>query len=145
MEGLITFIVIIIVFNVLNRLIGAAKRKQQPPQRRSVIGPERTMPGRPQRSSFDDSAFFRSTRPKEDYDAYDDQEEEDKVENKQPETILESRKKVKKSGPEASASRNLRKLLSDKNSLVAAFIFHEAISAPPASSRKSKTVFSRQR
>ncbi len=147
MEGIITIIVIIIVFNLLNRLLGAAKRKQQPPPRRRPYGTERPRPVRPAGKTVEEPAFFRSTRRRDDLAGYEEEQEDEQWEKEEPEAAEGPGvvRKVKKTPPTAPAPKGLRKILEDRESLVAAFIFHEAISGPPASRRKKRTLFTRLR
>ncbi len=162
MEGIITFIVIIIIFNLLNRLAGAAKRKQQPVSRRRTYDQSRPLPERPVERKEEEPRYFRSARPEdlfagleEDDENEEDEEDDesgyevDRQEEWQAETGTEEalikKRRAEKSAPTALSSNKLGQLLSDKDSLVAAFIFHEAISGPPALRRKGKTVFSRLR
>ncbi len=151
MEGIITLIVIIIIFNLLNRLVGAVKSKQQPPRGRRAYEP-----GRPTRSGrmvdqwierFEKPASFRSTgsADREDSWAGDEEDEEGyehEIKKEHAETKAKSEKKAVSTRP---VSKNLRHILSDKESLVAAFIFHEAISGPPVSRRNRKSFSTRSR
>ncbi len=148
MEGIITLIVIIIIFNLLNRLVNAAKRTQRSPARRSrAYRFEQPLPGKTTEKKAEERAFFRSEDTRV-YDSGVEDEEETDEEIDEAEMVdddkdLEVKRAVREKAPAAPASNSLRKILSDKDSLVAAFIFHEAISGPPVSRRKKKTAFKR--
>ncbi len=151
MEGIITFIVIIIIFNLLNRFLGAAKRTQQAStRRRRPYAAEQSRPARSAGRTVEEPAFFRSIGRRDRRDAptgYEEEEAEQEWEEEEPEAAVGPviTRKVKKSSAQAPAPNGLRKILQDKDSLVAAFIFHEAISGPPASRGKRKSLFTRLR
>jgi len=152
MEGIITLIVIIIIFNLLNRLVNAAKRQQQPPApRRRTYGPGRPLPDISTGKTIEtqEPHDLRSERRRDYYAGFEDQEEdvEEADEAKKPEDNkdLDAKRSVREKTPAVPASNSLRKILSDKDSLVAAFIFHEALSGPPVSRRKKKTALNRFR
>lgn len=149
MEGIITFIVIIIIFNLLNRFLGAAKRTKQAPTRRRPYAAEQSRPARSAGRTVEEPAFFRSIGRRDRRDdptGFEEEEAEQEWEEEEPEAAAPVvTRKVKKSPAQAPASNGLRKILQDKDSLVAAFIFHEAISGPPASRGKRKSLFTRLR
>ncbi len=150
MEGLITLIVIIIIFNLLNRLVNAAKRQQQPStRRRRSYGFERSLPGRAAEKKVEDPAYFRPEDAGGYYARYEDEEgaveEVDEADKLEGEKGLEVKRAVRKKAPAEPASNSLRQILSNRDSLVAAFIFHEALSGPPVSRRKKKTALNRFR
>lgn len=147
MENTIIIIILIIVFNLIRRLLGA--------------GLQQKTAGR--------TARVRSSRPKVDlpfeytgetsYDLYDSRENEafsrQQQEIKGPERFLSPAGKELPGtgdGAERAATpaavktgpvvRNLQRVLEDKNSLVAAFIFHEVLDSP-SSRRKKHSVYSR--
>ncbi len=151
MDGLITIVVLVIVFNILNRLVGAAKRKQQSQPRRS-FRIERPVPERSIEKSVDDPSFFHISWPEGSNDSYtgDEEDYEQEIEKlpdtgkKRAKSLAADKKATLKSAADP-ASNNLRNLLNNKDSLVAAFIFHEAISKPPLSRRGKRTTSNRYR
>ena len=144
MDGFITIVVLVIAFNLLNRLLGAAARKKQPQPRRSFRA-ERPIPERPVEKSYREPSFFKVSWPESSDYGYDGEEEDDQQElEKRNDTGDEKsnnfavEKKASLKTAAVPVSNNLRDLLSSKDSLLAAFIFHEAISKPPLSCRRKR-------
>ncbi len=143
MEGIIVFIIIIVVLNILSRLMGGGKSRQAPPSRRRRL-PEETWP---ERTKDRRSEYSGSKKPLPGY--YEDEAKE--VEDDQlAATFPDSsrRKKVKKEVGRAynlneqktgsgRTTARLQQILSGKDSLKAAFIFHELLE-PPLSVRKKR-------
>ncbi len=151
MDGLITIVVLVIVFNLFKRLVGAAKGKQQSQPRRSFRA-ERPLPERSTEKNYRQPSFFQVSWPESsDADQTGEEKDDEQEIEKLPDTGKERTKSLaadKKAKPKTAAgpaSNNLRSLLNNKDSLVAAYIFHEAISKPPLSCRGKKTASNRYR
>jgi len=156
MENILVFIVVIVIFNLLRRIFGAGpgRREKQPSRQRQTISSRDTVPDRKIEQKVDDPVYFRAARKKDTFVDYTDHEHDDdqysyydQKEQPDPEPKELSRPEtVASRGMQTSAvSSNLREILSRRDPLVAAFIFHEIIDPPPAMRNRRKTGFNRQR
>ncbi|GEM_PF-1123957 len=163
MESIIVFIIIIIVFNLLRRLADANRSKQAGSRRQGTAASMPFSTTKPTGQRLE-GPFFHSTRLDGPYADYDDGETvdqgydedfQDKEGDEYPTVAIKEGAKapekpgmpaaVKKSGLPTAVSKNLRQILSNKNSLVAAFIFHEIIESPLAQNKSRKSAFKRYR
>lgn len=156
MENILVFIVVIVIFNLLRRIFGAGpgRREKQPSRQNQTISSRGTVPDRKIEQKVDDPVYFRAARKKDTFVDYTDHEHDDdqysyydQKDQPDPEPKELSRPEtVASRGMQTSAvSSNLREILSRRDPLVAAFIFHEIIDPPPAMRNRRKTGFNRQR
>ncbi len=150
MEGIIFFIIIIVVLNLLGRIMGAGKQRQAPSRRRGQMPGENRV-----EKSTEKMTYHRSSRSFDrDFGFADEtREEEDGPDEVWAEDFPEKpvrRKKIRTTGGSGSrektktgttgSSVNLRSIFSNKNSLAAAFIFHELLEPPRALKKKRSKV-----
>ena len=147
MEGIIFFIIIIVVLNLLGRIMGAGKQRQVPSRHRGQM-PGETRVEKP----AEEMTYYRSSRSFDRDFGFDDKswkEDEDEPDEVSAENLPEKpvrRKKIKATGGSGSrektkpgtngSSVNLRSIFGNKNSLVSAFIFHELLEPPRALKKK---------
>ncbi len=152
MENTIIIIVLIIAFNLIRRFLGAGAAKQKAAGqtgRSRVIRPAIDQPFDP----TDETAYYHSSRREK--ELYSDQARE-MTGLKQSASLADDRSpgKTGKSGESkpaqagvagktGPAARSLQRVLRERNSLVAAFIFHEVLDSPSARRRGKQTVFNR--
>lgn len=155
MDWIVTLIVIIVLVNLFNRLLGAGQRKRQPGRRPGTARFEPPLPERQAEQVTGDPFYYRYRRQAAPYadDDFDDEHEEepreepagqaaDGVEEEDLEVV---KRRVRKSAPGAPAAKKFSRLLTSKDSLLSAFIFHEVLAGPPASRKRRGSVFSRRR
>ncbi len=143
MESVFFFIIIIIVINLLNAFMKAAKGGLTASQRGAFEERDRLMRAVAEESLNDQSFYVHSPAPLKDHhekhlDAADEKhaEAEHEVYVNNNEKAAELRA-VQESGPQSAVVSNLHQVLNRKDSLVAAFIFHEII-GPPLAQRKRR-------
>lgn len=144
MESIVTLIVIIVVFNLINSLFRAI-RGDRPGQRKTV--PVRSDPSF---ESFEEStAVSRQDKTTYYYSAFPDDNDYLKDNEQRPdekaEEIAEEFGKIKRRAVSlkrdticqtAGISSGLNRALTQKDSLVSAFIFHEIFKPPPGLRQK---------
>lgn len=150
MEGILALIVIVIIFNLLNAIMRAIKGDKSGPRKKAAPGPEKVKPESPRDLWFDEPVYYRSTGLR---DAHAEEGEEDDDSSDYEETTVEtegvekseewlepqvaaSPTQEKTSRPSALQGR-LKRVLTEKDSLLTAFVFHEII-GPPRSMRRKK-------
>ncbi len=137
MEGIITLIVIIIAFNIFNAIIRAVRGAQEAPQKRVFPGPE---PPSPEESGYrwvEDDLDISSLEKHKAGRAYDAETTPVQETGGSETDAWQAPPPVKKEIAVPSAvSLGLRQALTRKDSLLAAFIFHEILERPPSLRRK---------
>ncbi len=146
MEGIITLIIIIIVFNIINFLGRALRGGRQVERQRVSVDADRFAPKESLHSRKDEDTYFRSVSF---YDPETDRDTRVSPGITTSETVKEPGKETAKQKPQrpeqliapgagkpSSIPLNLQQALSQKEPLVAAFIFHEIIDPPLALRRK---------
>ncbi len=152
MEGIVTLIIIIIVFNIFNFLARSIRGGRQVEQQKVPVGIDDMPPKESVRLwKDDDDVYSRSVSPGDSdiYDAgahYDgrhgqdhgapETEKADKNEAFKQVVRRTSRPASQEIGQHSGISSNLYQVLTQKEPLVAAFIFHEIIDPPLALRRK---------
>ncbi len=146
MEGIITLIIIIIAFNILNFLARSLRGGRQVEQQRAPVETDRLSPNESLRLRKDYDTYFRS-------ESLDDTETDhnarvktgiglsETVKSLDKDTAKQTSQRTeqvisRKAGQPSSIPKNLQQVLNQKESLVAAFIFHEIIDPPVALRRK---------
>ncbi len=144
MESIVTLIVIIVVFNLINSLFRAI-RGGQPVTRKTVpAGADPPFEGfedSPAVSRQDDTAYFYSAFPDDDeYEADNDRKANETVEEisenpgkMEAQAVTLKRETVCRPSKIASG---LNRALTQKDPLVSAFIFQEIFRQPPAMRRR---------
>jgi len=146
MEGIITLIIIIIVFNILNFLGRALRGGRQVERQRVPVDADRFAPKESLHPRKDEDTYFRSVsldEPETDRDArvssgiaISETVKEPGIETAKQKTHKSEQVIARGAGQSSSIPVNLQQALSQKESLVAAFIFHEIIDPPLALRRK---------
>ncbi len=150
MEGIFTLIIIIIVFNLFNFIVKAIRGSQQAVLQQDAVAPESLPREEPVRRWKDDDFIYRSlssgeTERSTGYDAREStgirapetagDEEKPTV---KPAAKRAGRVVARESGQPSTVTTNLQQVLTQKEPLVAAFIFHEIIDPPLALRRRRK-------
>ncbi len=148
MEGIVTLIIIIIVFNIISALARAVKGGRQGEEQKVLDGTGEQQPDKTVRLWEDGEDQFRyvSSTTGETYsfdragrDAGSADTAAAGVAEKEPAgPASEKQSRPVSTGvrPAASPQPGLQNILSNKESLVAAFIFHEIIDPPRSQRRK---------
>lgn len=138
MEGIITLIIIIIAFNIFNALIKAVRGSQKAPQKKAFVVPQQLPPHEKGQLLNEDEVRFRLKKKEKGSYFYDDegndvQEAESAGERDKwlsPEPVN------REVATQTPVSVGLQKVLTRRDPLLAAFIFHEILEPPPTLRRK---------
>ncbi len=141
MEGILTLIIIIIIFNLFNFLARSLKGDRSKQKDRVLVEKEELISDHPGQT-----AVGRDENEKS-YDAFFDMQHNEVHEknrmgtNPKEETVKQVAEEnrsiaIEKKGSSARLSGNLKKLLTQKDPLITAFIFHEIIDPPRTRRRK---------
>lgn len=144
MEGFITLIIVIVVFNIFNMLLRALKGDKAPARQRVLVTAEQFLQDNiqkeePHQTLQEDTSY--QAKPDKDVELYytSDKEKISYLDGPGPIPGPGSRKppaiKPVEKKPNTLNS-NLQKVLTKKDPLLAAFIFHEILEPPPALRRK---------
>ncbi len=151
MEGIVTLIIIIIVFNIFNFLARSIRGGRQVEQQKVPVGIDDMSPKETVRLWKDDDVYSRSASPghSDIYDTGADYDRRNGQEHGAPETEKPDKKEAfeqvvrrtsrpvsQEIGQHSGISANLQQVLTQKEPLVAAFIFHEIIDPPLALRRR---------
>ncbi len=141
MEGILTLIIIIIIFNLFNFLARSLKGNRSNQKGRALVEKEELISDHSGQTnagwdedekSYD--AFFdmqqNADHEKERVKTYSDEE------TARPAVEETKRKTIEKKGSSPRLSGNLKQLLTKKDPLLTAFIFHEIIDPPRTRRRK---------
>jgi len=144
MESIVTLIVIIVVFNLINSLFRAIRGGRPVPRKTVPVGDDRPFEGfeeSPAVYKKDDTAYYYSAFPDDDEFVADN-------DRKAAETVGESSENLRKMGGQTVAPKRetvcrsskiatgLNRALTQKDPLVSAFIFREIFRQPPAMRRR---------
>ncbi len=150
MEGIVPLIIIIIVFNLFNALIRAARKGKQPVQQtalQKVLVSSAGPPSEETESVWKDDDIYSSSdlsaEPLYAEPVHTGSEGYKPLESVKRESARPPLQKVELSPSQgddrgASLGAELQQILTKKEPLVAAFIFHEILSPPPALRRKHR-------
>jgi len=138
MEGIITLIIIIIAFNIFNALMKAVRGSQKVTQKRVFVDPQQLPPHEKGQLWNEDEVRFRSKKKEKGSNLYDDegndvQEAESAGERDKwlsPEPVN------REAATRPPVSVGLQEVLTRRDPLLAAFIFHEILEPPPSLRRK---------
>ncbi len=143
MEGILTLIILIIVFNLFNFLARALKGESSRQRGRVLVEKEELASG------SDHPGQINSVRDEEEkmHDSFFDMQENEHYENDRvriypnedtaiPVAEEATSKPFEKKGSSVKLSGNLKQVLTRKDSLLTAFIFHEIIDPPRTRRRK---------
>ncbi len=138
MEGIITLIVIIIVFNIFNALMKAVRGSQQASQKRVLHSPELVPPDETGSRWADEDIHARSVEKEKTAYVYESEEPPaDEIGDSREAGTWQAPQPVKKEGGgPTSVSLGLQQVLTRKGPFLNAFIFHEILEPPPSLRRK---------
>lgn len=146
MEGFITLIIIIVVFNIFNMLLRALKGGKTPAKQRALVTAEQflqdniSIQKEKSNQPLQGDAFYQA-EPDKDIEVSDTSYIEDFPVKDKPIPMFESSLKVPATVKVADKSANqftsnLQQVLTKRDPLLAAFVFHEILEPPPALRRK---------
>lgn len=144
MEGFITLIIIIVVFNIFNMLLRALKGDKAPARQRVLVTAEQFLQDNIQKKeahqTMQEETSYQ-TKPDKDVELYytSDKEEISYLDGPGPIPGPGPKKtpaiKTAERKPDTLNS-NLQQVLTKRDPLLAAFVFHEILEPPPALRRK---------
>jgi len=144
MEGFITLIIIIVIFNIFNMVLRAIRGGKTPAKQRVLVTAEQFLQDNIQkeksyRSLQEDP--FRQAEPELEVKSYDTSYRENVQAKKEafppPGSTLKTPTPLKVDDKKADRfTSNLQQVLTKKDPLLAAFVFHEILEPPPTLKRK---------
>ncbi len=141
MEGILTLIIIIIIFNLFNFLTRSLKGNRSNQKGRDLAKEQELLtdhPGQINAGRDEDEKSYNAFFDMQQYEDHVNSKVEayPKEETARPVVEETKRKKIKKKASSTRLSGNLEQLLTQKDPLLTAFIFHEIIDPPRTRRRK---------